>query len=103
MPDDVQAAFAELPAAMATGEPLANRVDRAVIDLAEAVLLAGREGEVFDAVVVDEDRRGTVVQLVDPAVLARVAAHRVDPGDDVRVKLTAVDLAARTVAFERVG
>ena len=63
----------------------------AVIDLAEAVLLSGREGEVFDAVVVDEDQRGVVVQLVDPAVLARVGAHRVDPGDAVRVKLTAVD------------
>ena len=80
VPDDVQAAFAGLPAAMATGEALANRVDAAVIDLAEAVLLAGREGEVFDAVVVDEDRRGTVVQLAEPAVLVRVAAHRVDPG-----------------------
>jgi exoribonuclease R len=103
VPDDVQAAFAELPAAMARGETLANRVDNAVIDLAEAVLLSGREGDVFPAVVVDEDRRGTVVQLADPAVMVRIAAHRVDPGDDVRIKLTAVDLAARTVAFERVG
>ena len=50
---------------------------RAVIDLAEAVLLAGRVGEVFDAVVVDEDRRGAVVQLVDPAVLV---ARRRPPG-----------------------
>ena len=88
---------------MAKGESLANRVDSAVIDLAEAVLLAGRVGEVFDAVVVDEDRRGAVVQLVDPAVLVRVAAHRVDPGDDIRVRLTAVDIAARTVHVERVG
>jgi exoribonuclease R len=103
VPDDVQAAFAELPAAMAKGESLANRVDAAVIDLAEAVLLAGRQDEVFDAVVVDEDRRGTVVQLVDPAVMVRVAAHRVDPGDEIRVKLTAVDTTARTVAFARVG
>ena len=52
-------------------------------------MLAGREGEVFDAVVVDEDRRGAMIQLVEPAVLARVDAHRVDPGDDVRVRLTA--------------
>jgi exoribonuclease R len=104
VPDDVQAAFAELPRAMARAESLANRVDNAVIDLAEAVLLAGREGDVFDAVVVDEDpRRGIVVQLVDPAVMVRVAAHRVDPGDDIRVRLTAVDTAARTTAFDRVG
>ena len=103
VPDDVQAAFAGLPAAMARGESQANRVDAAVIDLAEAVLLAGRVGEVFDAVVVDEDRRGTVIQLRDPAVLARVAAHRVDPGEDVRVRITAVDVNARSVHVERVG
>ena len=43
-PTTSQAAFAELPAVMAAGEALANRVDAAVIDLAEAVLLAGRAG-----------------------------------------------------------
>ena len=72
---------------MAKAEARAGRVDAAVLDLAEAVLLAGREGEVFDAVVVDEDRRGTIIQIVDPAALARVDAHRVDPGDEVRVRL----------------
>ena len=81
VPDDVAAAFAALPSTMARCEQRANTVDRAVIDLAEAVLLAGREGEVFDAVVVDEDRHGPLVQLVEPAVMAHVAAHRVDPGD----------------------
>ena len=101
--DDVQAAFAGLPEAMARGESQANLVDAAVIDLAEAVLLAGRVGEVFDAVVVDEDRRGTVIQVRDPAVLVRVAAHRVDPGEDVRVRITAVDVDARSVNVERVG
>jgi exoribonuclease R len=103
VPDDVEGAFAGLPDAMAAGESLANRVDSAVIDLAEAVLLAGHVGEVFDAVVVDEDRRGVVIQLAEPAVLARVPAHRVDPGDDVRVRLAAVDVDARAVTFERVG
>lgn len=103
VPDDVQAALAALPKAMATAEQRANSVDRAVIDLAEAVLLAGREGEVFDAVVVDEDDRGAVVQVVEPAVLARVSATRVDPGDDVRVRLVAADPIGRTVEFSRVG
>ena len=45
----------------------------------------GREGDVFDAVVTDEDERGVRVQIGDPAVVARVAAHRVDPGDPLRV------------------
>ena len=74
-----------------------------MIDLAEAVLLAGREGEVFDAVVVDEDRRGPLVQLREPAVLAHVSAHRVDPGDDVRVRLERADPATRTIELTRVS
>jgi len=106
VPDDVAAAFTELPEAMERAETVANRVDAAVLDLAEAVLLADREGDVFDAVVVDEDTRddhGVLVQLTDPAVLARVSAHGVDPGDAVRVTVGAVDLAARRVELLRVG
>ena len=64
--------------------------------------MSGREHEVFDAVVVDEDRHGTLVQLVDPAVLAHVHAHRVDPGDRIRVRLHAVDVVARTIELHRV-
>ena len=78
----VEAAFADLPKAMAQGEssrPTGSIVP--CIELAEAVMMSGREGEMFDAVVVDEDRHGIVVQLVDPAVLAHVHARRVDPGD----------------------
>ena len=103
VPEDVAAAFAALPSTMASCEQRANTVDRAVIDLAEAVLLAGREGEVFDAVVVDEDRHGPLVQVVEPAVMAHVSAHRVDPGDPVRVRLVAADPVARRIEFTRVG
>jgi len=103
VPDAVQAAFAELPATMARSEQRANIVDRAVIDLAEAVMLAGREDEVFDAVVIDEDHRGVAVQVVEPAVMARVPAHGVDPGDDVRVRLVKADPLTRTVEFMRVA
>jgi exoribonuclease R len=103
VPDEVTAAFGGLPSAMAKGEQRANGVERAVIELAEAVLLSESIGSVFDAVVVDEDRRGAVVQLIEPAVLARVAANGVEPGDAVRVKLFAVDPVARTIDFSRIG
>jgi exoribonuclease R len=103
VPDEVKSAFAELPAAMGRGTSTANRVDRAAIDLAEAILLRGREGDVFDAVVTDEDDRGARIQICDPAVVTRTVAHRVDPGDDIRVELTAVDVDERSVEFERVG
>ena len=101
--DEVTAAFVDLPAAMAKGEQRANSVERAVIDVAEAVLLSERVGDVFDAVVVDEDQRGVVIQLVEPAVMARVSANGVEPGDAVRVKLVAVDAVARTIEFSRIG
>ncbi len=81
IPEHVRTAFGELPRVMARAEGLAHRAENAVIALAEAVMLAGREQEVFDAVVVDEDHRGTVIQLVEPAVLAHVTAHHVAPGD----------------------
>jgi exoribonuclease R len=103
VPDDVTAAFDRLPAVMERSESREGQVEAAVLDLAEAVLLAGRVGELFDAVVVDEDNRGPLIQLTDPAVLARVQARRVDPGDALRVRLTAVDVDARRVEFERVG
>ncbi len=103
VPGDVDAAFTRLPDVMERSESRAGQVEAAVLDLAEAVLLAGRVGDLFDAVIVDEDSRGPLIQLTDPAVLARVEAHRVDPGDSIRVRLTGVDVDSRRVQFERVG
>ncbi|WP_051062752.1 RNB domain-containing ribonuclease [Ilumatobacter nonamiensis] len=103
VPAEIGAAFAELPSAMSRGTSLANRVDRAAIDLAEAILLDDRVGQSFDAVVTDEDDRGARIQIGDPAVVTRTVARRVDPGDAVRVKLTAVDVAERSIEVERVG
>jgi exoribonuclease R len=84
-------------------ERVAGQVDAAVRDLAEAVLLSGREGDVFDGVIVDEDDRGAVMQITDPAVLTRIRASKVDPGSPVRAKLVSADPATRRVEFERVG
>ncbi|MFK7918674.1 MAG: RNB domain-containing ribonuclease [Ilumatobacter sp.] len=103
VPEEIETAFEELPTAMRRGTTLANRVDRAAIDLAEAILLQGREGEVFDAVVTDEDDRGARIQICEPAVVTRTVARRVDPGDDIQVKLVSVDVTERRVEFDRVG
>ena len=100
---ETEQAFIDLPQAMRQGDSRANRVDRAAIDLAEAVVLHGREGEVFEAVVTDEDDRGARIQVRDPAIVARVVARRVDPGDDIKVKLVSADPAERRVDLERVG
>jgi exoribonuclease R len=103
VPAEVVGAFDRLPDAMARAEQRANRAEREALDLAEAVVLAGREGEVFEAVVIDEGEWGVEIQILDPAVLTRVEARRVDPGDAVRVRLLAVDPSEGVVRFERVG
>lgn len=101
VPEEIATAFARLPDAMDRGETKANRVGAAALNLAEAVALRGREGEQFDAVVVGEDARGAVVQVCEPAVVARVTAHNVDPGAAICVRLTSVDVPTRTIHFER--
>ena len=99
---DVTEAFERLSTVMERAESRAAQADRAALDLAEAVALDGSEGRVFDAVVTDEDQRGTRVQIVDPAIVARVVAHRVAPGDRVRVRLVEADPAARRIELVRV-
>lgn len=103
LPGYVADAFERLPQVMDRADGLAGRVDAAVRDMAEAVLLAGRVGETFDAIIVDDGERGTVVQIAEPAVLAKVSAANVDPGDTVRVKVLAADPVARRVDLQRVG
>ena len=101
VPDAVEAAFAKLPKVMARADALSGQVERAVIDLAEAAMLAGREGEQFEAVVTDVDERGTRMQLCDLPVVTRIVAHKVAPGDLMRVTLVAADPVARKVEFQR--
>ena len=103
VPDHVEAALPQLPHVMAKSDERGNRVDNAVHNLAEAVLLSGSVGEVFDGTIVDADRNGPVMQITEPAILTRVRAARVTPGDRIRVRLVAVDVVARTVVFQRVG
>ena len=103
VPDTVQSAFARLPAVMARAEARDGQVERAAIDLAETVLLSGREGEVFSAVVTDLGESGARIQLCDLPVVARVTAHGTLPGQPVRVRLTSADTERRQLQFERTG
>ncbi|MBS0480303.1 MAG: RNB domain-containing ribonuclease [Proteobacteria bacterium] len=99
----VSDAFAKLPQVMARADALAGRVERAVVDLAETVLLRGQVGAIFPAVVTDLDERGARMQLTDLPVVARVDAKNVTPGDTMRVRLTAVDPVQWALHFDRVN
>ena len=53
-----------------------GRADRrAVLDLAESVVLQGREGETFDGTVTDIDERGARIQIAQPAIVTRIASQ----------------------------
>jgi exoribonuclease R len=97
-PDWVRAALPALPKAMEAGARRANAVERGVVDLVEAVLLSGREGERFDAVVIDDQ----LVQVADPPVRANLTDGCPPPGSEVRVRLARADPATRTVKFAAV-
>jgi exoribonuclease R len=99
VPDTVQAAFERLPDVMQKADALAGQIDRAVIDLAEAVALEDRAGERFAAVVTDIDQRGARIQLSDPPVVARLKADGLKLGDELTVKLETADSANRRVDF----
>jgi VacB/RNase II family 3'-5' exoribonuclease len=101
VPADIEGAFQRLPAVMGKAEEKSGQIDRAVLDLAEAVMLEGREGQHFTAIVTDLDERGARIQLCDPAVIARVDGKSVKPGDRINVELAIVDVANRKVAFQR--
>jgi exoribonuclease R len=95
VPEHVRAALPSLPAAMAAAAKRARTVERGVVDLVEAVLLSRREGDRFDALVIDDG----VVQLRDPAVRGKLERGCPPPGTEVTVRLERADPATRTVAF----
>ena len=98
-------ALPQLPKAMGDTGRLAGAANRGATDLAEAVLLAGRVGQRFEAGVVDLDDPGHnrppggTVALDDPAVRARCRGD-LPLGDRIAVTLTVADPATRKVEFE---
>ncbi len=92
-----------LPPLMAESNRRANRYERAVLDLAEALALASRLGEVFTASIVDVEShdpcRGTLL-LREPAVTSGVEAqHPLPLGEIVRARLIQVDPLKRQTRF----
>ncbi|MCW2778906.1 MAG: ribonuclease [Frankiales bacterium] len=88
-----------LPEVMTAADRRASALDRAVVDLAEALLLAPRVGEVFDGAVVEASAKAGAVQLTDPPVRARLQGADLPLGARVRVRLVTADPATRTVLF----
>ena len=103
VPEQISTAFTTLPAVMERADSTGNRLDRSIIDLVEAAVLHGHEGATYPAIVTDIDERGARIQLCDIAVVARVNATNVEPGEAIRVKLVEAAPEKRLVRFERVA
>ncbi|MBN9547859.1 MAG: RNB domain-containing ribonuclease [Alphaproteobacteria bacterium] len=100
MPQAVTDAFARLPKVMGRADARASQINHAAIDLAEAVMLKGHEGETFNAVVTDFVDHGVRAQLADMPVVANVKASGLRQGEDLRLKLVSADPDQRSIVFE---
>ena len=98
IPEWAATALPQLPDIMAAADRRARTLERAVIDLTEAWLLAPRLGEVFDATVINVDERGTTIVIDRPPVRARCEGTLAE-GKRVRVRLETADVTTRTVRF----
>ena len=92
-------ALPEMPDVMRQAGARERAAERLALDYLESVVLAGRVGEVFDAIVVDVRDDRPVVQIAEPAVIAALDARGPRPGEELRVRLVEADPEARRVVF----
>ena len=97
-------ALPEMAELMRGSDSTANKIDRACVDLTEAVLLSNRIGEKFQAVVVKEadGKRDADVFVSDPPIAARCTGTPPE-GQIVTVELAVADVASRSVIFAYSG
>jgi exoribonuclease-2 len=97
------AALEELARWCTRKEDDARRVERQVSKSAAALLLSGRIGETFDAIVTGASEKGTWVRTCRHPVEGRLTRghHDLDVGDRVRVKLVSVNVERGFIDFSR--
>lgn len=97
-------ALATLASHCTTQEDNADKVERQVRKSAAALLLSGRIGEQFDAVVTGASDKGTWVRISGPTVEGRVVHgyDGLDVGDAVKVQLIHVDVTRGFIDFKRI-
>ena len=92
-------ALDELPSLMGRAKSKESALERAMVDFAEAMVLAPHLGEVFDGFVVDLDaeRGRATIQLCDPAVVFKMDALDLELAQELRLRLESVDPLGRSV------
>lgn len=98
VPGWAREALPELPSAMSRSSQVAGQVDSQALNVVEAAVLTGREGEVFKVTVLSASDSYGTVQLAEPPVVARCDGA-LEPGATVRATLVTADIATGTVLF----
>ena len=116
-PDWVVEALPGLPETMSSTGRRANAASRGAVDAIEALVMAGHEGEVFDAVITSERDGLGEVMLREPAVVGEIRAARraggggagrdgakdggaLPVGEAIRARLVSADVEAGRTRFE---
>lgn len=86
-------------------EDSAKKVERQVRKSAAAQFLSGRIGESFDALVTGASEKGTWVRLLKPPVEGKLTTGHegVDVGDQIKVRLTGLNIERGFIDFARIG
>ena len=94
-------ALDELPSMMGRARQRESALERAMLDMAEALVLRDCVGKTFDGSVVDiqAKRDRARVQITEPAIVDTVPAAGLDLGQRVRLRVDRVDVADRRVDF----
>lgn len=94
-------ALEDLPSLMGQSRQRESALERAMLDMAEALVLEHSVGEVFDGFVVsiDNKRERAVAQIAEPAIVSYIPSAGRTLAEYVKLRVDDVDVAKRHVDF----
>ena len=104
-PDWALEALDELPSLMGQAKQRESALERAMVDMAETLVLEHSVGETFDAFVVsiDEKRDRATIQIAEPAIVTRMPIGNFKLAEEVTLRLDGVEVAKRRLKFKPVS
>ena len=94
-------ALEELPSLMGQSRQRESALERAMLDMAEALVLEHSVGEVFEGFVVsiDKKRERAVAQIAEPAIVSNIPSKGRTLAEHVKLRVDNVDVTKRHVNF----
>lgn len=105
IPEWVTKDIESIPKAMNRAKSAASRLDRAMTNFVEVMVLEDKIGQDFSATVINERHIGgeevSIVQIEQGAIIAEVPKLDAAPGETVLLKLTAANRDDRKLVFQK--